>query len=90
MALAIPIVKQHQGVNNFSDLLGKIVTAVGQIIAVLGTIMIIVAGILYLTSAGSPERINAAKKALVYAIVGIIIGTIAATIVGVIKGIIGA
>lgn len=78
------------GVNNFGDLLGKIAIGVGTLIATLGVIMIIVAGILYLTSAGSPERIGTAKKALIYAIVGIAIGLAANVIVSIIKGIIGA
>ena len=72
------------------DLLGKIVTAVGQIITSLGVVMIIVSGILYLTSAGSPERIGTAKKALGGAIAGIVVGLFAQAIVEVIKGIVGA
>ena len=75
---------------NFGDLLTQIVTAVGALIATLGTIMLIWAGILYLTSGGSPERTGNAKKALIYAIVGIIVGLAATTIVTIIKGIIGA
>lgn len=77
------------GVNNFPQLLLKIANGVGVLIASLGTIMIIISGILYLTSAGSPERINKAKTALVYAVIGIAIGISAAAIVAVIEGIIG-
>ncbi|MCX6718728.1 MAG: hypothetical protein NTY81_04000 [Candidatus Staskawiczbacteria bacterium] len=75
--------------NDFSALLLGIAGAVGDLIAVLGGMMIVVAGILYLTSAGSPERMGTAKKALVYAIIGIAIGLAAKTIVGIIQGIIG-
>lgn len=66
--------------NGFGILLGRIATAVGNLVAVIGTIMLIVAGILYLTSAGSPERTGTAKKALIYAIVGIAIGLAATAI----------
>jgi hypothetical protein len=79
-----------QGVNNFSDLLTKIADGVGTLIASLGTIMIIVAGILYLTSAGSPERMGKAKTALIYAIAGIVVGIAAKAIVATIKSVIGA
>ena len=89
-APAIPNPLAQGGVNNFGDLLGKIATGVGTLIATLGTIMIIVAGILYLTSAGSPEKIGTAKKALTYAIAGIVIGIAASAIVAIIKDIIGA
>jgi len=73
----------------FCALLTQIAGAVGMIIASLGGIMIVVAGILYLTSAGSPERMGTAKKALVYAIAGIVIGLSATVIVDVIKEVIG-
>ena len=78
------------GSSDFGDLLEKIAIAVGTLIASLGTVMIIVAGILYLTSAGSPERIGTAKKALMYAIAGIVIGLAADAIVSIVKNIIGA
>jgi NAD/NADP transhydrogenase beta subunit len=52
--------------------------------------MIIVAGIFYLTSAGNPQRIETAKKALIYAIAGIAIGLAATAIVNIIKNVIGA
>ena len=76
-------------VNDFGQLLTKIAQGVGALIATLGTIMLIVAGILYLTSAGSPEKMGTAKKALTYAIIGIVIGLAASAIVEIIKGIIG-
>ena len=74
----------------FSTILGRIVDEVGKLIATLGTTMIIVAGILYLTSAGSPERVGTAKKALMYAIAGIAIGLAASSIAEIIENIVGA
>lgn len=72
------------------DLLLKITGGVGSVIAAVGTIMIVIAGILYLLSAGSPEKIATAKKALIYAIMGIAVGLAASTIVAVIEQILGA
>ena len=66
-----------------------ILPAVAGIVGSLGTVMLIVAGILYLTSAGSTERTGAAKKALIYAIVGIAIALAASAIAEIIKGIVG-
>ena len=77
------------GVNNFDQLLTKIITGVAGIVASLSVIMIIIAGILYLTSAGSPERIGVAKKALIYAIVGIVIAIAAESIAIIIKTTLG-
>jgi len=73
----------------FDQLLLKIADGVGKLIAGLGTIMIVIAGILYLTSAGSPEKINKAKTALTYAVIGLAIGIAASGIVEIIKGVIG-
>ena len=86
-ALAITI-PDPLGGTTFPQLLGKIAKGVGMLIASLGTIMIIVAGILYLTSAGSPEKTGVAKKALIYAIAGIAIGISAQAIVDIVLGII--
>jgi len=76
-------------IDTFPELLTKIAGEVGKLITYLGTIMLIVAGILYLTSAGNPERMGKAKTALVYAIAGIVVGLAASTIVNIIKDVIG-
>ena len=88
-ALADVTINNPLNSGNFSELLTKIANGVGGLIAMLSTIMFIVAGILYLTSAGSPERITTAKKALIAAIIGIVIGIAAWSIAEIIKGIIG-
>ena len=90
MAVTIENPLARGGVHNFPQLLTRIAEKVGELIATLGTIMIIVAGILYLTSAGSPERMTKAKTALMYAIVGIAIGVTAKAISLMILSIIGA
>ncbi len=87
--MAVKIPNPLAPINNFGDLLLKIADGVGILIGSIGAIMIIVAGILYLTSAGSTERMTTAKKALFYAIVGIAIGVSARLIVIVIKQILG-
>jgi len=78
------------GTTTFNGLLtDKIIPGVVGIIAALSTIMITIAGILYLTSAGSPERINTAKKALTYAIIGLVIAIAAGSIAAIIKNVLG-
>ena len=58
-----------------TKLQGVFVTIGGAVV----TIGWIVAGILYLTSAGSPERMKTAKTAIVAAIIGTILVIIAGT-----------
>ena len=62
-------------------MLKGIIPAVAGLVGALSVIMIIVAGILYLTSAGSQEKMLTAKKALIYAIAGIVITLLAGAIV---------
>ena len=75
---------------NFPDLIKSITKVVAGLIGGLATIMIIIAGFFFLTSAGIPSRVEAAKKALFFAIVGIIIAIIAGPIVDGILSMLGA
>ena len=52
-------------------------------------IMVIWAGILFLTARGDPNKIDAARRALIWAVVGIIIGLIAFSAVTIIKATLG-
>ncbi len=61
------------GANNFIELITIITDGVVVVISPVAVIMIIVAGILFLTSAGNPERINSAKTCLIYAVIGIVV-----------------
>jgi len=84
-AQGVTIPNPLNGVNSFGDLLLRIAGGVGTVVASIGTIMIIWAGILYLTSAGSPEKMTKAKTALTYAIIGIVVGLAATAIVQIIE-----
>ncbi len=90
LALAAPVFAQIQ-INNplsstsFGQLLTNIAKGVAVLVGGISVIMIIWAGILYLTSAGSTEKIASAKRALTYAIVGIVIALLAEGIVATIK-----
>jgi hypothetical protein len=75
--------------NTFPLLLDKIITAVAQVVGVLSILMLIIAGILFITSAGDPGRVTKAKDALKYAIIGAAIALAAGGLVQLIKTIIG-
>ena len=84
--LAQVVIENPLSYNSFYDLFTGIASAVSVLIAALGGVMVVVSGIFFLTSAGSPERIGLAKKALTYSIVGIAIGLGATSIVSAIVG----
>ena len=80
------ICKLLVGHGNFPGIIGAVAGLVGAV----SVIMIIVAGIMFLLSAGNPERINKAKTASIYAIAGMVIAISAEAIALAIKGVIGA
>lgn len=64
----------------FADLCGMLISFKNVALQVGGTIVVIgwiIVGILYLTAAGSPEKIGTAKKALVAVVIGTILVIIA-------------
>lgn len=73
----------------FGDLLTRIAEGIAGLVGVLSGIMIIIAGIMYLTSAGDQQKMNNAKNALKYAIIGIVLALIAIPIVETIKTVLG-
>lgn len=45
-----------------------------NIIGIVGIVAFVISGLIYLTSAGSPDQAEQAKRALFYAITGLIVG----------------
>ena len=77
----------NPGPSSFTALLNNIVSYVSGLIATLAVIMIVISGILYLTSGGIPSRTEAAKKCLLYAVAGIAVALAASGIVATINAI---
>jgi len=46
------------------------------IVGILGVIGFAIAGVLYLTAAGDDDRINTAKNAMVYSIIGVVVALV--------------
>lgn len=64
-----------------TDVVGDLVNAMLFIVGALSVIMIIVAGIMYVTSAGNANRVSQAKNTLTYAIVGVVVAMLAYAVV---------
>lgn len=79
LPVSAQIVNPLPGVNSFAALFDRIISTVSAVVASAGIIMLVLAGIFYMTSAGSTERIGIAKKTLTYAIIGIAIGILEGT-----------
>ena len=72
--LALPIATQAKTVEEMVKGVKDIAEAIGVAIVVIGWV---IAGILYLTSIGSPEKIKTAKTALIAAVIGTVLVAIA-------------
>lgn len=83
-------IKDPLGGKNIAQVLESITKGVADIVGPLAGIMVVIAGILFLTSAGNPERVNTAKTCLMYAVIGGAIALSAGVISATITKIIGA
>lgn len=86
LAVTIP---NPLSVGSFEELLDAVVNFVFWIGITLAPVMLIIAGFIFVTSAGSPERVNTAKKWALYTIIGLAIVLLAKGLVAVLQSIIG-
>lgn len=78
---------------SFTDLTGlgnKIVQQIWVVFTVIAVICFVVAGILFLTSGGDPDKITKARSAFIWGVAGVIVGVLAYTIIALVRGAIGA
>lgn len=71
--------------DTIKGLIDLIANAVLGVIGSVAVIMLVIAGILFLTSAGQPERITTAKACLMYAIIGIAVALGAKALAGAVE-----
>jgi len=71
------------------DSLGSVLQFLAGLIAAVAILMIVISGIMYITSAGDSGRVDRAKQMLLYAIIGLIIALLAWVIVAMIVGVFG-
>lgn len=70
------------GANPVSEAIVKASRVIATITAIAAVIVIMVAGFRYITSVGDPASINAAKNAILYALIGLVVAILAPFIIG--------
>ncbi|MCX6720220.1 MAG: hypothetical protein NTW11_00155 [Candidatus Staskawiczbacteria bacterium] len=76
--------------NTFGELLTtSILPAVSAAVASIAVLMLVISGILFLISAGDPQKLQTAKTALTYAIIGLAVALAAELILELIKKVLG-
>jgi hypothetical protein len=64
-----------------NGIITKVANIIAIIIGIAAVIVIIIAGIQYMVSTGDPTKVNNAKNAILYAIVGLIVAVLARALV---------
>ncbi|MGE4443686.1 MAG: hypothetical protein AB7E37_01675 [Candidatus Altimarinota bacterium] len=66
---------------SFFAFVGNLISTTIQYIAVLSVLALVVAGIMYLVSAGEEEKVKKAKSAIIWSLVGVLVSTTAWAII---------
>ena len=69
-----------------NSVVADILNGVYQISAIVAVLMLVIAGIRYITSDGDPSRAQAARKGIIYSLIGLVIIGSAFIITGVVIG----
>jgi len=75
---------------SFADLIGDIITWIVNIGVSVAVIMIVYSALLFMTAAGSEEKVSKAKKALTWSLIGLAVLLSSRALIELIKNILGA
>lgn len=75
---------QPGDIDTMEILFEKIKAAVWSIFAIVVFVAFAVAGILFLTAGGAPDKIATARQMAIYGVIGIIVGILAYSILGIV------
>ncbi|MGA3150597.1 MAG: Mbov_0395 family pilin-like conjugal transfer protein [Candidatus Saccharimonadales bacterium] len=69
-----------------NDTLQAILTDVFVLLGAIAIFMIVVAGLLYITARGNPEKVTTARNRILYSVMGLVLAASAVAIVNVVLG----
>lgn len=69
----------------FTDIIDNIITASWVIFGVIAVICFVIAGVLFLTAQGEPEKVKLARAAFIWGVVGVAVGIIAYSIISIVS-----
>jgi len=73
-------------VGTLSDLIHAAENVTGLVFGAIAVICFVIAGILFLTAQGQPEKIKTARSAFIWGVGGVIVGIIAFSIIALVSG----
>jgi phosphoglycerol transferase MdoB-like AlkP superfamily enzyme len=89
--VALPIVAMAQPpvtINSLPEMVSKIEAAVWIVFGLIAVICFVVAGILFLTAGGVPEKVAAARSAFLWGVAGVIVGILAYSIIAIVSSVV--
>lgn len=88
-ALALPVLAAAQGQPSggatLQQLIDGIKSAAWMIFGAVAVICFVIAGILFMTAQGSPEKIQQARNAFLWGVAGVVVGILAYSIITIVQ-----
>ena len=75
-----PVVNVPQ-ISSLQQLIHSLENAAGLVFGAIAVIMFIMAGVLFLTAQGAPEKVQQARQAFLWGVAGVIVGILAFSII---------
>jgi FtsH-binding integral membrane protein len=72
-------------ISDIGDAIDKLTSVLWTIFGGIAVVMFVVAGILFLTASGDPEKVKSARNAAIWGVAGIIVGILAYSIVKIVE-----
>lgn len=85
LAFAQPSVQ----IGSLQNLVNQIERAIWIIFGLIAVIAFVTAGILFLTAGGQPEKVQSARSAFIWGIVGVVVGIVAYSIIAIVSSVMG-
>lgn len=86
--LAVPFFASAQPpvtIGSISQVISKLEVALWTVFGGLAVVMFVIAGILFLTAQGDPEKVKNARNAFIWGVVGIVVGIMAYSIIAIVS-----
>jgi len=88
-AISSQVAPTEGSIGSMASLVTKIENFVWVVFGLIAVIAFVTAGILFLTAGGQPEKVQSARSAFIWGIVGVVVGIIAYSILAIIGTAVG-
>jgi len=90
-AMLLPVLAFAQpavSIDSLTSIVASIERALWIIFGAIAVICFVMAGILFLTAGGAPEKVQAARSAFIWGVAGVVVGIVAYSIIAIVSSVI--